>query len=67
MTDTRSTSLKPLIESDRAEGTAVFGTDGALVGKIQRLLIEKVSGRVCYAVISVQSFSNLGADSHTIP
>jgi hypothetical protein len=40
-------SSKPIIESDRVEGTAVFDVNGRHIGEIRRLLIEKVSGQVC--------------------
>ena len=58
---------KPLIESDRVEGTYVYGPNGNHIGTIKRLMIEKVSGKVAYAVMSFGGFLGLGADEHTIP
>jgi hypothetical protein len=43
---------KPLIESDRVEGTTVYDRQGNNIGSIKRLMIEKLSGRVAYAVMS---------------
>ena len=43
---------KPLIESDRVEGTTVYDPNGNKIGSIKRLMIEKISGRVAYAVMS---------------
>jgi PRC-barrel domain protein len=43
---------KPLIESDRVEGTTVYDPQGNNIGSIKRLMIEKISGRVAYAVMS---------------
>ena len=37
---------KPLIESDRVEGTTVYDPAGNNIGSIKRLMIEKLSGRV---------------------
>jgi hypothetical protein len=37
---------KPLIESDRVEGTAVYDPQGNHLGSIKRLMIEKISGKV---------------------
>jgi hypothetical protein len=37
---------KPLIESDRVEGTTVHDPQGNNIGSIKRLMIEKISGRV---------------------
>ena len=39
-----------LIDSDKVEGTHVFDPAGKHIGTIKRLVIEKVSGRVVYAV-----------------
>jgi sporulation protein YlmC with PRC-barrel domain len=58
---------KPLIESDRVEGTAVYDPDGHEIGTIKRLMIEKISGRVAYAVMAFGGFLGLGEEEHTIP
>ena len=58
---------KPLIESDRVEGTAVYDPKGNEIGSIKRLMIEKVSGRVAYAVMAFGGFLGMGEDEHTIP
>src|SRR5829696_6030409 len=57
----------PLIESDHIEGTPVYDVAGKSVGTIQRLVIEKVSGHVVYAVTAFGGFLGLGAETHTIP
>ena len=36
---------KPLIESDRVEGTAVYDPNGNHLGSIKRLMIEKMTAR----------------------
>ncbi len=46
----------PLIESNRVEGTPVYSPQGKHVGTIHHLIIEKVSGRVVYAVMSFGGF-----------
>jgi hypothetical protein len=58
---------KPLIESDRVEGTAVYDLQGNHLGSIKRLMIEKISGKVAYAVMSFGGFLGMGEDEHTIP
>ena len=60
-------SARRFIESDRVEGTTVYGADGERIGTVKRLMIEKVSGRVAYAVIAFGGFSDLGTGDHTIP
>jgi sporulation protein YlmC with PRC-barrel domain len=58
---------KPLIESDRVEGTAVYDREGRQIGTIERLMIEKISGRVAYAVMSFGGFFGLGAEEYAVP
>lgn len=45
-----------LIASDRVEGTAVRRPNGHKIGHIERLMIDKVTGQVSYAVLSFGSF-----------
>jgi hypothetical protein len=58
---------KPLIESDRVEGTTVYDANGSSIGSIKRLMIEKLSGKVAYAVMSFGGFLGMGTDEHTLP
>ncbi len=58
---------KPLIESDRVEGTYVYGPNGNQIGSIKRLMIEKKGGKVAYAVMSFGGFLGIGEEEHTIP
>jgi PRC-barrel domain len=58
---------KPLIESDRVEGTAVYDPQGTSIGNIKRLMIEKVSGKVAYAVMSFGGFLGMGSEEHAVP
>jgi hypothetical protein len=58
---------KPLIESDRVEGTTVYDPNGNNIGAIKRLMIEKLSGRVAYAVLSFGGFLGLGDEDYAIP
>ena len=58
---------KPLIESDRVEGTAVYDPKGTKIGSIKRLMIDKVSGKVAYSVMSFGGFLGIGEEEHTVP
>jgi PRC-barrel domain len=58
---------KPLIESDRVEGTTVYDPQGNNIGSIKRLMIEKLSGRVAYAVMSFGGFLGMGEEEHAVP
>jgi sporulation protein YlmC with PRC-barrel domain len=52
-------NLKPhrLVASDRVEGTRVFNADGRKIGSIKRLMIDKSTGSVAYAVLCSAAFS----------
>jgi hypothetical protein len=63
----RPASSKPIIESDRVEGTPVFDRDDNRIGTIKRLLIEKVSGRVLYVDVTFGGFLGIGTHHYTIP
>jgi hypothetical protein len=54
------TTGKPLIESDRVEGTTVYDPQGNDIGSIKRLMIEKVSGRVEFLGIGAEDIPSLG-------
>jgi len=40
-----------MVPSDRVEHVTVYGRDGTKLGTIERLMLDKVSGMVSYAVI----------------
>ena len=56
-----------VITSDRVNGTAVYGTDDRHIGTIDHLVIDKVSGKISYAVMSFGGFLGLGQDYYPIP
>jgi len=40
------------ISSEDIQGTEVYGAEGKNIGEVDHLIIDKVSGRVAYAVMS---------------
>jgi hypothetical protein len=58
---------RSLIASDRVIGTGVRRPDGGRVGVIERLMLDKVTGRVAYAVMSFGGFLGLGSAFYTLP
>ena len=56
-----------LIGSDKVEGTPVYRTNGDEVGQIERVMIDKLSGKVAYAVMSFGGFAGLGHSHYPIP
>ena len=56
-----------LIGSDKVEGTAVYRSNGDKVGSIERVMIDKISGKVAYAVMSFGGFLGIGEDYYPLP
>ena len=56
-----------LIGSDKVDGTAVYGADERKIGSVQRVMIDKISGKVAYAVISFGGFLGMGEDYYPLP
>ena len=56
-----------LVSSDDVDGTDVYGNDGAHIGTIDHLMIDKQAGRVAYAVMGFGGFLGLGEDHHPVP
>ena len=56
-----------LIGSDKVEGTAVYDATGEHIGSIERVMIEKISGQVAYAVLSFGCILGLGSDYYPLP
>jgi hypothetical protein len=56
-----------LIGSDKVEGTAVRHSNGDKVGTIERVMIDKRSGKVAYAVMSFGGFLGIGDEYRALP
>ena len=56
-----------LIGSDKVEGTPVYRSNGEKIGRIERVMIDKVSGKVAYAVMSFGGFMGIGEDYYPLP
>jgi hypothetical protein len=56
-----------LIGSDKVEGTAVYGADEKKIGKLERVMIDKISGKVVHAVLSFGGFMGMGEDYYPTP
>lgn len=54
-----------LVPSDYVEGAPVYGREGKKLGTIERLMLDKATGAVAYAVVKHSGF--LGADPHHYP
>src|ERR1700730_4513069 len=65
VTEARETGS--LIGSDKVEGTAVYGANDTKIGSIERVMIDKMTGKVSYAVLSFGGFLGIGDDHYPLP
>jgi hypothetical protein len=56
-----------LIASDRVEGTTVFDRDGKSLGSVRNFMVDKMTGKVAYAVMSFGGFLGIGERYHPLP
>jgi hypothetical protein len=56
-----------LIGSDKVEGTNVYRSNGEKAGKIERVMLEKINGKIAYAVMSFGGFLGVGHDHYPVP
>lgn len=56
-----------LIASNKVEGTAVYNPDGEHIGSVYNFMVDKISGKVSYAVMSFGGFLGIGERYHPLP
>jgi sporulation protein YlmC with PRC-barrel domain len=56
-----------LISADQVNGTTVYDTQGEQLGSVEDVMIDKVSGRIAYAVLSFGGFLGIGGQRHPLP
>jgi len=56
-----------LIAAERVNGTNVYNTKGEKLGHVEDIMIDKVSGKAIYAVLSFGGFLGVGEKQHPLP
>lgn len=56
-----------LIAADKVDGSEVRNRAGDSLGVIERIMLDKRSGKVAYAVMRFGGFLGLGAERHPLP
>src|SRR5213079_2852344 len=56
-----------LLASDKVEGTPVRRSNGDRIGTIERVMIDKRSGKVAYAVMTFGGFLGIGEEYRALP
>jgi hypothetical protein len=67
MTDITKITSGSLIAADNVNGTDVYNLSGDKLGEVDDLMIDKVSGKVIYAVMSFGGFLGMGEKQHPLP
>lgn len=56
-----------LISADKVAGTSVYGADRKKIGSIDKIMVDKTSGKVSFAVMSFGGFLGIGEKLHPLP
>ncbi len=56
-----------LIASDKVEGTSVYNRKGEHLGTVKNFMVDKVSGKVEYAVLEFGGFLGMGQNRYPLP
>ncbi len=67
MADMASITSGNLIAAEKVNGTSVYNRAGEKLGIVDDIMIDKVTGRAIYAVMSFGGFLGMGEKYHPLP
>ncbi len=67
MADETKITTGSLIAAGKVDGTTVYNTKGEKLGNVDDIMLDKVSGRAIYAVMSFGGFLGMGESQHPLP
>jgi len=67
MADVTKITSGSLIAADQVEGTDVYNMNGEHLGTVDDIMIDKISGKAIYAVMSFGGFLGIGEKQHPLP
>ena len=56
-----------LIAADEVQGTSVYNRAGEKLGSVEDIMIDKMTGKAEYAVLSFGGFLGMGANEYPLP
>lgn len=56
-----------LIAASKVNGTVVYDLKGDRIGKVEDIMVDKLSGQVRYAVLSFGGFLGIGSEYYPLP
>jgi len=67
MADVTKITSGSLIAAEKVNGTDVYNMNGDHLGTVDDIMIDKVSGKAIYAVMSFGGFLGIGEKQHPLP
>ena len=67
MADVTKITSGSLIPAEKVIGTDVYNMDGEHLGTVDDVMIDKISGKAIYAVMSFGGFLGIGEKQHPLP
>jgi sporulation protein YlmC with PRC-barrel domain len=67
MADVTKITSGSLIAAEQVNGTSVYNMDGDKLGTVDDIMIDKISGKAIYAVMSFGGFLGIGEKQHPLP
>jgi sporulation protein YlmC with PRC-barrel domain len=56
-----------LIAAEKVEGTDVYNMEGEKLGTVDDIMLDKISGKAIYAIMSFGGFLGIGEKYHPLP
>jgi sporulation protein YlmC with PRC-barrel domain len=67
MSDMDKMTTGNLINAEKVHGTTVYNAQGEKLGSIEDLVLDKIEGRVQYAILSFGGFLGMGDKHYPLP
>jgi len=67
MADVTKITTGSLIAAEKVNGTDVYNMNGDKLGTVDDIMIDKISGKAIYAVMSFGGFLGIGEKQHPLP
>ena len=67
MADLTQSTSGNLIAAERVNGTNVYNLKGEKLGHVEDIMLDKVTGKAIYAVMSFGGFLGIGEKYHPLP
>lgn len=67
MADVTKITSGSLIAAEKVNGTSVYNRAGDKLGTVEDIMLDKVSGKAVYAVMSFGGFLGMGEKQHPLP